>query len=81
MNIKKMVALLKVHAEPIHSAWTRDGFDFPYTGGAMEQMLDYISVQEMLGDAQDMMKLQEQFLEMNTMDVEDDEEEVQTHKR
>jgi hypothetical protein len=81
MNIKKMVALLKIHAEPIHSAWTRDGFDFPYTGGAMEQMLDYISVQEMLGDGQDMTKLQEQFLEMNTMDVEDDEEEVQTYKR
>ncbi|KAI9238892.1 MAG: hypothetical protein BYD32DRAFT_359835, partial [Podila humilis] len=29
MNIKKMVALLKLEAYPIHCAWARDGFDFP----------------------------------------------------
>jgi DDE superfamily endonuclease len=81
MNIKKMVALLQLNVEPIHSAWIRDGFDFPYANGAMEQILDYIPVEEMLDDARDMTKLQEQFLEMTTMDVEDKQREVSTNKR
>ena len=81
MNIKKMVAHLGVHADPIHSAWTRDGFDFPYANGAMEQILDHIPVEEMLSDAKDMTKLQEQFLQMTTMDVDDNQDEVPTRKR
>ncbi|KAI9241985.1 MAG: hypothetical protein BYD32DRAFT_360435, partial [Podila humilis] len=28
-NVKKMVAMLALEAYPIHSAWMRDGFDFP----------------------------------------------------
>ncbi|KAG0063473.1 hypothetical protein BGZ92_005987, partial [Podila epicladia] len=47
----------------------------------MEQILDVIPVQEMLSNALDMTKLQEQFLEMTSMDVQDDEVQVQTHKR
>ncbi|KAI1280073.1 hypothetical protein EDD11_001437, partial [Mortierella claussenii] len=81
MNIKKMVALLKLEDYPIHSAWARDGFDFPYTNGAMEQTLEYIPVAEMLGDAQDMTKLQDQFLRMSTMDVDSGGDEATTKKR
>jgi DDE superfamily endonuclease len=81
MNIKKMVALLQLDVEPIHSAWIRDGFDFPYANGALEQILDYIPVEEMLHDARDITKLQEKFLEMTTMDVEDKQREVLTNKR
>ena len=81
MNIKKMVALLKLEAYPIHSAWARDGFDFPYTNGTMEQVLEYIPVEEMLGDAQDMAKLQEEFLQLTTMEVDDTGDKVVTKKR
>jgi hypothetical protein len=81
LNIKKMVKMLSLEVCPIHSAWMRDGFDFPYANGAMEQILEYIPVEEMLGDAQDMTKLQDQFLEMTTMDVDDGEVEVVTKKR
>ncbi|KAI1285148.1 hypothetical protein EDD11_000909, partial [Mortierella claussenii] len=81
MNIKKMAAMLGLEAFPMHSAWARDGFDFPYTNGAMEQTLEYIPVAEMLGDAQDMTKLQDQFLQMCTMDVDSGGDEVKTKKR
>ncbi|KAG0036475.1 hypothetical protein BGZ83_003803, partial [Gryganskiella cystojenkinii] len=81
MNIKKMVALLHLEVCPIHSAWTRESFDFPYTNGAMEQILEYIPVEEMLGDAQDMTKLQDQFLQMTAMDVDGGGDEVVTKKR
>jgi hypothetical protein len=80
MNVKKMVAMLALEAYPIHSAWMRDGFDFPYTNGAMEQTLEYIPVEEMLGDAQDMTKLQEQFLQMTAMDVEESGYQASTRK-
>ncbi|KAF9536256.1 hypothetical protein EC957_011848, partial [Mortierella hygrophila] len=81
MNVKKMVALLGVHVDPIHSAWTRDGFDYPYTNGAMEQILEYIPAEEMLSNAKDMTKLQEQFLQLNTMDVDNTQDEAPTRKR
>ncbi len=81
MNVKKMVAMLGLEAYPIHNAWMRDGFDFPYTNGAMEQTLEYIPVEEMLGDAQDMTKLQEQFLQMTAMDVEESGDQASTRKR
>jgi hypothetical protein len=81
MNIKKMAAQLSLEVYPIHSAWMRDGFDFPYTNGTMEQILEYIPVEEMLEDAQDMTKLQDQFLQMTTMDVDDAGDQVATKKR
>ena len=81
MNIKKMVALLSLEVCPMHSAWMREGFDFPYANGAMEQILEYIPVEEMLGDAQDMTKLQDQFLQMTTMEIDGGEDEVVTKKR
>ncbi|KAF9110632.1 hypothetical protein BGX30_007917, partial [Mortierella sp. GBA39] len=43
--------------------------------------MDYIPVEEMLHNARDMTKLQEQFLEMTTMDVEDNQRKVSTNKR
>ncbi len=81
MNIKKMVAMLKVNADPIHAGWKKEGFDYPCTNGAMEQILEFIPVAEILGDAQSMTKLQDEFLQMTTMDVEDEQEEVLTNKR
>jgi 16S rRNA C1402 (ribose-2'-O) methylase RsmI len=81
MNIKKMAAQLNLEVYPIHSAWMRDGFDFPYTNGTMEQILEYIPVEEMLEDAQDMTKLQDQFLQMTTMEVDDAGDQVATKKR
>jgi len=78
MNIKKMVALLGIEVDPMHKAWLRDGFDYPCKNGAMEQNLEYIPVAEMLGDMESMTKLQEDFLKMSTMEV--DEEEAPTRK-
>jgi hypothetical protein len=80
MNIKKMVALLDIQVDPMHVAWTRDNFDYPSTEGAIEQNIEYIPVAEMLGDAQSMTKLQDEFMKMTAMDVDDDEQPL-TRKR
>jgi hypothetical protein len=74
LNIKKLIGLLDVETAPIHSAWMRDGFDYPLKNGAMEQTLEYIPVAEMLDDMQSMAKLQDEFLKMNTMDMDDDDD-------
>ena len=46
----------------------------PLKNGAMEQTLEYIPVAEMLDDMQSMAKLQDEFLKMNTMDMDDDDD-------
>ncbi|KAG0009619.1 hypothetical protein BGZ81_003285 [Podila clonocystis] len=72
MNIKRMVALLAIKEDPMHKAWMKDGFDYPATNNTMEQLMDYPPVAEILEDAHDMAKLQDEFLKMN-MEVEEEE--------
>jgi len=76
VNIKKMVALLEVETVPMHFAWMRDGFDYPLKNCTMEQTLEHIPVAEMLDDMQSMAKLQDEFLKMSTMDVDDDDDDI-----
>lgn len=78
MNIKKMVATLGLEVDPMHKAWLRNDFEYPCKNGNMERNLEYIPVAEMLEDMESMQKLQEDFVQMNTMDV--DEEEPTTRK-
>lgn len=73
MNIKKMVGHLDIEPEPIHSAWTRDGFDYPTTNGKLEQNLETIPVADMLKDIKDMAMLQDEFMRMNATEMEEDE--------
>ncbi|KAG0365402.1 hypothetical protein BGX24_004165 [Mortierella sp. AD032] len=79
MNIKRMVALLGIEIEPMHSAWTRDDFEYPTKNGAMEQNLDYIPVAEMLGDMDTMTRLQDDFMRLSTMEVDDVEIPTKKH--
>lgn len=80
MNIKKMVACLGIEIEPIHSAWMRDDFEYPAKNGALEQNLETIPVAEMLDDMESMTKLQEAFMQMSTLDMDDDEEVASSKK-
>jgi hypothetical protein len=73
MNIKKMVKHLEIELEPIHSAWMRDGFDYPAKNGALEQNLENIPVADMLEDMESMTKLQDEFMKMSTMEMDQDE--------
>jgi hypothetical protein len=79
MNIKKMVTMLGIEVEPLHSAWLRDDFEYPSKNGAAEQNLEYVPVEEMLGEMKSMTRLQEEFLKMNTMDVDDEEQSTRKH--
>ncbi|KAF9898890.1 hypothetical protein EC991_010150, partial [Linnemannia zychae] len=48
MNIRRMVATLEIEVDPMHKAWMRDGFEYPTKNGAMEQVLEYVPIAEML---------------------------------
>jgi len=54
----------------------QDEFDYPSANGAMEQNLEYIPVADMLGDMESMAKLHEEFLKMDTMEVDDEDDEL-----
>ncbi|KAF8927439.1 hypothetical protein BGZ47_002160 [Haplosporangium gracile] len=68
LNIKKMVALLNIPTEPIHSAWLRDGFDYPTNRNDAEQPMEYFPLGTLLEDANEMERLQAEFLELELGD-------------
>lgn len=69
LNIKKMVAMLKMHEEPIHTAWCRDGFEYPATDNDdVEQPLEYVEVSSLVEDGNAMAKLQQEFLGLDIGD-------------
>jgi hypothetical protein len=79
LNVKRMVALVGLEADPIHLAWTKDGFDYPVGNKTLEQPMDETAVAQLLEDGDSMAKLQAAFLNMSTMEV--DEQEPSTNKR
>jgi hypothetical protein len=68
LNIKKMVIMLKIPTEPIHTAWLRDGFEYPVMQKDVEQPLEYVDVSALKEDGNAMAKLQEKFLDMYIYD-------------
>lgn len=64
LNIKKMVALLKIPTEPIHSAWLREGFEYPTKSGEVEQPMEYFPLGALLEDGNALAKLQQDFLNL-----------------
>jgi hypothetical protein len=62
LNMKKMVALLKISAEPIHTAWLREGFEYPTTENDVEQPMGYVDVGALVEDGNTMAQLQNEFL-------------------
>ncbi|KAG0037492.1 hypothetical protein BGZ83_003392, partial [Gryganskiella cystojenkinii] len=68
LNLKKMAAMLKIPAEPIHTAWLREGFEYPTTQSEVEQPMDYYEVGTLVEDGNAMAKLQQEFLGLTTDD-------------
>jgi DDE superfamily endonuclease len=62
LNMKKMVAMLKIPEEPIHTAWCREGFEYPTTEKDVEQPMEYVDVSALVEDGNAMARLQEEFL-------------------
>ena len=81
MNVKRMVAIFGIKDEPIHRAWITENFDYPSNNGVMEQIMECPPVAEMLADAESLSKLQDDFMNMEIMEVDDEEEEQLTRKR
>ena len=79
LNTKKMVALLGLEPQPIHYSWMTDGFDYPLNNSTIEQIMEYTPVAEMLEEANDMAKLQDQFLHMTTMEMDEPLSETRKH--
>ncbi|KAG9065466.1 hypothetical protein KI688_001749 [Linnemannia hyalina] len=68
LNMKKMVALLAISVEPIHTAWLREGFEYPTTENDVEQPMEYVDVGALMEDGNTMAKLQEEFLALELHD-------------
>ena len=62
LNMKKMVAMLQIHEEPIHTAWCRDGFEYPATDNDVEQPMEYVDISTLVEDGNALAKLQQEFL-------------------
>ncbi|KAG0008230.1 hypothetical protein BGZ82_004801, partial [Podila clonocystis] len=69
LNIKKMVVMLKIPTEPIHTAWVRDGFEYPTVHKDVEQPMEYFYISTLVDDGNAMAKLQEEFLGLEVGDV------------
>ncbi|KAI1288275.1 hypothetical protein EDD11_010048 [Mortierella claussenii] len=68
LNMKKMVIMLKIPEEPIHTAWCRDGFEYPALDGDVEQPIEYVDIGALVEDGNTMAKLQEEFLGLELHD-------------
>jgi hypothetical protein len=62
LNMKKMVALLDIPTDPIHTAWLRDGFEYPTSQNEIAQPMDYYEVGDLVEHGNAMAKLQQEFL-------------------
>lgn len=69
LNIKKMVALLKIPTEPIHTAWLHDGFEYPTTQKGLEQPMEYVDIGTLVDEGNTMATLQDRFLGLAVGDV------------
>jgi DDE superfamily endonuclease len=69
LNIKKMVALLKIPTEPIHIAWLHDGFEYPTTEKGLEQPMEYVDISTVVDEGHTMATLQDKFLSLAVDDV------------
>jgi DDE superfamily endonuclease len=69
LNIKKMVALLKIPTEPIHTAWLHDGFEYPTTQKGLEQPMEYVGISTLVDEGKTMATLQDRFLSLAVDDV------------
>ena len=69
LNIKKMVAMLKIPTEPIHTAWLHDGFEYPTTQNDVEQPMEYFDIGTLVEDGHTMANLQDKFLGLVVGDV------------
>ncbi|KAI1289076.1 hypothetical protein EDD11_009440 [Mortierella claussenii] len=67
--MKKMVAMLKIPVEPIHTAWCRDGFEYPIMQNEVEHPMEYCDISALVEDGNTMAKLQEEFLGMEIGDM------------
>ncbi|KAI1285633.1 hypothetical protein EDD11_000736 [Mortierella claussenii] len=64
-----MVAMLKIPAEPIHTAWCREGFEYPTMQNEVEHPMEYFDISALVEDGNTMARLQEEFLGMEIGDV------------
>ncbi|KAF9899134.1 hypothetical protein EC991_009524 [Linnemannia zychae] len=73
--MKKMVAMLKVPVEPIHSAWLYDGFDYPTVQHDIAHPMDHMDIGVLVEDGNVMARLQEEFLSIAKRPLGEDEDE------
>jgi hypothetical protein len=78
LNKKKMVALRKIPTEPIHTAWLREGFEYPTSENDVEQPMEYVDVDALMVDGNTMAKLQEEFL---GLELDDDDTPMEPPQR
>lgn len=79
LNIKRMVALLKLETEPIHTSWMRDEFDYPTENQDVEQPMVYFPINALVDDGKTMARMQEEFLEMAIGDEDITMDQVHQH--
>jgi hypothetical protein len=79
LNIKRMVAMLNLTSEPIHTSWMRDDFDYPGENQDVEQTMDYFPINALLEDGDTMARMQEEFLGMAIGDEDITMDHMQEH--
>ncbi|KAF9103377.1 hypothetical protein BGX27_010610 [Mortierella sp. AM989] len=69
LNIKRIVALLELPAEPIYASWVQEGFEYPCEeGDIVEQPLDLPPLDNIVKNGKSMGQLQQKFLAMQVAD-------------
>ncbi|KAF9982784.1 hypothetical protein BGZ79_005895, partial [Entomortierella chlamydospora] len=69
LNIKRMVVLLEIPVEPMHSSWMQDVFEYPCEeGDVVEQPLDHLPLVNIMKSGKSMAQLQQKFLAMQVGD-------------
>lgn len=81
VNIKKFVHMLAIEELPHHQAWTADGFDYPMDKKLIPDLTETYTVQNKLEYGVEMLKMQEEFLNMEMDESEGEQGESSTSKR
>lgn len=74
LNIKKFVNILQIQESPHHRAWMEEGFDYPTDKKVIPDLTETYTVLNKLEYGNEMLRMQEEFLNMGMDESEDDDD-------
>lgn len=74
MNICNFIQALAIQESPHHSSWMKEGVDYPREKQLVPELTEVVTVQNILENGLELLRLQEEFLGLDLEDNEDEDD-------